>query len=405
MAVAILMPKLGLTMEVGIVVSWRKKEGETVEKDEAVLEVETDKIVTDVQSPQSGVLLKVFVPEGTEVKVQTVLAVVGAPGEDISAFMTASPADVPAAPLPQARESAPAPSGPEARIEGSRQRITPRARKLLADNGYSPADLEALGKTRITETDVQEFLAARAAGGQSGLVQRAPAVASDASGQVKPMGRIEKIVADRMTQSFRDIPQFSIRFVADMDNLLEGLPALRQSAGAPVTINDLVLRATAIALSRCPDVQYQFRPEGIFVPSAVNLGFAVAMGRDLVVPVIHNAGKKGLGEICREATDLAERAKTRRLAPEDLSGGTFTVSNLGMFGISSFVPIVNPGEGAILGVGAVHAEPRVHGDAVTAGQAIEMTLVCDHRSVNGATAAEFCRTLKQVLELPQGETW
>jgi pyruvate dehydrogenase E2 component (dihydrolipoamide acetyltransferase) len=137
----------------------------------------------------------------------------------------------------------------------------------------------------------------------------------------------------------------------------------------------------------------------------VNLGFAVAMGRDLVVPVIHNAGGKTLGEICREAADLAERAKTRRLAPEDLSGGTFTVSNLGMFGISSFVPIVNPGEGAILGVGAVHAEPRVHGDAVAVGQAIEMTLVCDHRSVNGATAAEFCRTLKKVLELPQGETW
>jgi pyruvate dehydrogenase E2 component (dihydrolipoamide acetyltransferase) len=394
------MPKLGLTMEVGVVVSWRKKEGEIVQKDEAVLEVETDKIVTDVQSPQSGVLLKVLVPEGSEVKVQTVLAVVGAPGEDISAFTTASPADVPAATMPQAREYAPAPGSPEARIEGSRQRITPRARKLLSDKGYSPADLEALGKTRITETDVQEFLAARQAGVQSGTV---PAV--DASGQVRPMGRIEKIVADRMTQSFRDIPQFSIRFVADMESLLAGLPALRQSAGVPVTINDLVLRAAAIALSRYPDVQYQFRPEGILVPPAVNLGFAVAMGRDLMVPVIHNADKKRLGEICREAADLAERAKTRRLVPEDLSGGTFTVSNLGMFGISSFVPIVNPGESAILGVGAVHAEPRVRGDVVAAGQAIEMTLVCDHRSVNGATAAEFCRTLKQVLELPQGETW
>ena len=136
-----------------------------------------------------------------------------------------------------------------------------------------------------------------------------------------------------------------------------------------------------------------------------NIGFAVAMGRDLVVPVIHDADRKRLAEICREAADLAERAKTHRLAPEDLAAGTFTVSNLGMFGISSFVPIVNPGEGAILGVGAVHAEPRVLGDAVRVGQAIEMTLVCDHRSVNGATAAEFCRTLKKVLESPQEETW
>jgi pyruvate dehydrogenase E2 component (dihydrolipoamide acetyltransferase) len=180
---------------------------------------------------------------------------------------------------------------------------------------------------------------------------------------------------------------------------------MKESTGAPVTINDLVLRAVAISLSRFPDVQYQFRPEGILVPAAVNLGFAVAMGRDLVVPVIHNADKKRLREMCREAAELMERAKARRLAPEDLSGGTFTVSNLGMFGISSFVPIVNPGEAAILGVGAVHTVPRILGDAVTAGQAIELTLVCDHRSVNGATAAEFCRILRKVLELPQEETW
>ena len=340
---------------------------------------------------------------------QTVLAVVGAPGEDISAYLSASP-DVAAASMPQPMDFAQTPGGSAEKAEGTRQRLTPRARKLLADNGYSPADLEPSGKTRITETDVQEFLAARAAGGKSGPVQGGAAVVSAASaagaaGQVKPMGRIEKTVADRMTQSFRDIPQFSIRFVADMGSLLELLQELRQSSGAPVTINDLVLRAAAFALSRFPDVQYQFRPEGILVPPAINLGFAVAMGRDLVVPVIHNAGAKGLAEICREAADLAERAKTRRLAPADLSGGTFTVSNLGMFGISSFVPIVNPGEGAILGVGAVHAEPRVHGNAVSAGQVVEMTLVCDHRSVNGATAAEFCRTLKQVLELPRGETW
>ena len=152
-----------------------------------------------------------------------------------------------------------------------------------------------------------------------------------------------------MTESFRDIPQFSLRFVAGVDRLLENLPRSKQETGAQVSINDLVLRAVSIALSKSPDVQCQFRPEGIFMPAAVNLGFAVAMGRDLVVPVIRNADKKLIGEISREAADLAERAKSHRLRPEDLSGGTFTVSNLGMFGVSSFVPIVNPGEGAILG--------------------------------------------------------
>jgi pyruvate dehydrogenase E2 component (dihydrolipoamide acetyltransferase) len=137
----------------------------------------------------------------------------------------------------------------------------------------------------------------------------------------------------------------------------------------------------------------------------VNLGFAVALGRDLVVAVIRNADKKRIGEISSEATDLAERAKARRLRPEDLSGGTFTVSNLGMFGVSSFVPIVNPGEGAILGVGAVHDVARIRDGTAAAGRAIELTLVCDHRSVNGATGAAFCKELKQVLESPEREAW
>jgi pyruvate dehydrogenase E2 component (dihydrolipoamide acetyltransferase) len=219
------------------------------------------------------------------------------------------------------------------------------------------------------------------------------------------MGRIEKIVSDRMTESFRDIPQFSLRFVADVDDLLAGIPVMKESTGAAVTINDLILRAAAIALSFFPDVQYQFRPEGILVPSSVNLGFAVALGRDLMVPVIRNADRKKLGEVCRETAGLVERAKGRRLTAEDLSGGTFTVSNLGMYGISSFVPIVNPGEGAILGVGAVQAAPRILDGAVAVGKALELTLVCDHRSVNGATAAEFCRVLRRVLESPKEQAW
>lgn len=404
MAAAILMPKLGLTMEVGLVVSWKKKEGERVEKDEPILEVETDKIVTDVRSPASGVLLNVLVPEGTEVKVQTVCAVVGEPGEDISAFLRSPAGEAPAAqgstaPTRAVQESA-------AAAEGSRPRITPRARKILADAGYSPADLEALGKSRISEADVQGFLAGRATT-NAAPVSPAAEGASGASGagQLKPMGRIEKIVSDRMTRSFRDIPQFSVRFVANVDGLLAALPRMKESSGVAVTINALILRAAAIALARFPDVQYQFRGDGIFVPASVNLGFAVALGRDLVVPVIRDADRKNIEAIGREAAALVQRAKSHRLAPEDLSGGTFTVSNLGMFGISSFVPIVNPGESAILGVGAVQDVPRAAGVDITVGKALELTLVCDHRSVNGATAAEFCATLKKVLELPQEETW
>jgi pyruvate dehydrogenase E2 component (dihydrolipoamide acetyltransferase) len=413
MATPILMPKLGLTMEIGMVVSWRRKEGERVEKGETVLEVETDKIVTDVPSPQSGTVLKVIVPEGSEARVQAVLAIVGDPGEDISAFLAAPPdAGAPGTGEPGTgatwapglavtteEERAAAESG------GGRLRITPRARKLLTEKGFSPADLEGLGKARISEADVQEFLDSRGSAHAPAPSHSTAAPSPGVPGQVKQMGRIEKIVAARMTESFRDIPQFSLRMVAEVDLLLGRLPRMREETGAQISINDLVLRAAAIALSRFPDVQCQFRPEGIFVPAAVNLGFAVALGRDLVVAVIRNADKKRIGEISSEAAHLAERAKARRLCPEDLSGGTFTVSNLGMFGVSSFVPIVNPGEGAILGVGAVHDVARIRDGTVAAGRAIECTLVCDHRSVNGATGAEFCKGLKQVLESPEREAW
>ena len=409
MAVPVLMPKLGLTMEVGTVASWRKKEGEQIESGEPLLDVETDKIVTEVHSPRSGVLLKVLVPEGTEVKVQTVLAVVGDPGEDVSAFTTASPSDAREAVPPSAATSpkpeVAEPRGEDAKSEGGAPRITPRARRILTERGYSPSDLAAMGKTRITESDVQEFLAARETEGPGALARESSAAPPGGSGELRPMSRIERIVAERMTQSFRDIPQFSLRLVADVTHLFEMLPRLRQAAGAAVSVNDILLRAVAIAISRSPQVQCHFRPEGIFQPAGVNLGIAVASGRDLVVPVIHDAQDKKLAQVCREAADLAERARTRRLNPEDLSGGTFTVSNLGMFGVTSFVPIVNPGEGAILGVGAVHDAVRTQGESLTMGKAIELSLVCDHRSVSGATGAEFCRTLKTVLESPGDEAW
>lgn len=392
----ILMPKLGLTMEVGMVARWLKKEGDPIQKGEAVLEVETDKIVTEVQSPQGGTLLKVLVPDGSEVRVQTVLAVVGEAGEDVSAFSAeplASPGAGPAAASarPAAASSEHGESAvPRAGTEG-RARITPRARKLLEEAGFGIADLGKLGKARISEADVQEFL--RNPGPPEG------------GGQTRPLGRIEKIVAARMTESFRDIPQFSLRFVAEVEALLDLLPGMREQTGIQVSINDLLLRAAAIALSRVPDVQHQYRGDHLFVPDAVNLGFAVANGRDLVVPVIRNADARRIGELSREAADLAERARENRLRPEDVTGGTFTVSNLGMFGISSFVPIVNPGEGAILGVGAVQSVPRVRAGALVEAPAVELTLVCDHRSVNGAAGAAFCRELKQVLEAPKEAAW
>ncbi len=380
MASAILMPKLGLTMEVGTVIAWRKREGETVRAGEVLCEVETDKITTDVESPQNGTVLKILVPEGSEVKVQTVLAVVGQPGEDIGELI-APPA---AATAEKPTVEKPAPE--HTTVDRARPRITPRARKLMTDHGLSPDSLSGLGKERITEADVQE------------LINRGIKGSTGTPG-LRPMSRIEKVVAARMTESFRDIPQFSVRSIVEMDHLLSLFPA--EQFG----INELVLRAVALALSRSPEVQYQYRAEGLFTPVEINLGFAVALGRDLVVPVIRNADRKPIGELAREVSALIEKAKAHALRPDDMSGGTFTVSNLGMFGISSFTPIVNPGEGAILGVGAAQAAPRVRDGKLVVAQVAELTLVCDHRSVNGATGAAFCLELKRIVETEEAGSW
>ena len=412
MATPILMPKLGLTMETGIVVSWRKREGDPVDKGETLLEVETDKIVSEVQSPGKGILLKVLVSEGMEAKVQTVLAVIGEVGEDLSAYFGQPDSSV-ASPTSQRTLHAPSgaaranPSTPVERASNLpneseqlvRQRLTPRARKLLADRGLSFAALDGIEKERITESDVLEFLERTA---------EAKGVAAPTGGQelvIHSMSANEKVVASRMTESFRDIPQFSLRFVAEMDHPLSLLPELKRATGADITINDLFVRAVAIALSRRPEVQFQYRPEGIFKPPQINVGFAVASGRELIVPVIHDADKKRIGEIRAETSELTARARKRELRADDVSGGTFTVSNLGMFGIASFVPIVNPGEGAILGVGAVQSGPKVRENTIQIAQVIELTLVCDHRSVNGAIAAEFCKMLREVVETQEIAGW
>jgi pyruvate dehydrogenase E2 component (dihydrolipoamide acetyltransferase) len=245
-------------------------------------------------------------------------------------------------------------------------------------------------KERISEADVKDYLERKGGGVTEAL---------------EPLSPVQKVVAARMSESFRDIPQFSLRFVVDMRHLFDLLERFRARSTEKLTINHLMLRATALALSREPEVQRQYRGQGMYRPPEVNLGVAVAAGDDLFVPVICNADKKGLIEIAREAVELAEKALARTLAPEQLQGGTFTVTNLGMFGISSFTPIVNPGQGGILGIGAVSEIPRVSGGKLVVGKAVELTLVCDHRSVNGAIAAAFCRTFKEIAENEEQGAW
>ena len=217
-------------------------------------------------------------------------------------------------------------------------------------------------------------------------------------GELIPMSRSQKVLGERMTKSFRDIPQFSLAFRVEMDYALSMLERFSKGKGVKITLNSLIIRAAAMAFSRCPEVLRQIRGEGLFQPAEVNIGIAVAAGGKIVVPVIRNADRKRLTEIAGEAAHYIGKARNGTLQLDDVSGGTATVTNLGMFGITSFVPLVNPGESVILGVGSVQEACRAKRGSAEPFHFAQCTLVCDHRSVNGELAARFCRKLARLLE-------
>jgi pyruvate dehydrogenase E2 component (dihydrolipoamide acetyltransferase) len=405
----IVMPQLGLTMEKGTIVAWRKAEGDRVEEGEVLLEVETDKIVNEVTSKSSGVVLKVLVEEGEEVSVRTPLAVIGEPQEDIGEMLESAkrehsmeemedesavdgsiqrrePGGSPAVGGRAGAGGAGAPAAP-----GSR-RLTPRAKRWLSQQGISPSTLDGLHKSRITEADAKAFL-----------------YGSQETGEPKdhltPFNRGQRVLIDRLVRSNRDIPKFSMALEIEMDRPMKILPQLSQAAGLKITVNDLILRAATLAIARCPEIQSQYRSEGVFHPQVINMGLAVSRGSELIAPVIRGAEKMKLHDISREAKRLVAGARNNSLTLDEVTGGTFTVSNLGMFGITSFEPIINPGEGAILGIGAVRELPRVREGRVVATGVMELTLVCDHRSVNGVAGARFCQIIKELLETEEISSW
>lgn len=401
MAIPLLMPKLGLTMESATVAVWLKKEGDAVAKEETIVEVETDKITTEVKSPGNGVLLKILVPEGSEANVQEAIAVIGRQGEDISQFLpkdggTSSQPRVSSSPSSARRESTETKGTQQVRPIVPERPLSPRARRLIAERGISPKDLNIPGAGPISEAELLRYLETEsAAGGADAIV----------GAQLEKLSTVQSAVADRMAESFRNIPQFSIRIIVNLESALQMLKSLNSDTESKISINSFLLRGVAIALSRFPDVQYQYRAGRLFRPREINLGFAVSVDNALFVPVIPDADKKRISHIAEEAEVLSSRAREHRLSIEDVSGATFTVSNLGMFGVTSFVPIINPGEAAILGVGSVQESYNVIDGTIIPERKAELTLVCDHRTVNGSVGAQFCRVLREILEQPDQTPW
>lgn len=393
MATEIVMPKLGLTMESGAISAWLVEEGQEVQKGQALLEIATDKVTMEVEAQADGILRKILVPPGEEVPVSTTIGVIAAADEDIGSYSAAAPsAPAPAAAAPPT-PAAPTPA-PVAASEGRRpHKTSPKARKIAAEHGLDLSSIRGSGPAgRIVSADVLA------------VVERvqptpAPAPAPAAEGRVE-LSRAEQVAAERLTASYQQIPHIHL----SMDVSAVWLQQFRtgyQLEGKKISFNDLIVKATARTLSEFPRVNSLEEGGHFRYASQINVGLAVAAEQGLVVPVLRDAAEKTIEEIALEGTRLIDAARRGQLRPDDMLGGTFTISNLGMFGVSRFTAIINPPQVAILAVGAIENRVVASGaDAFAVRPQLTLTLAADHRVVDGALAARFLARLKEVLETP-----
>ena len=409
----ILMPALSPTMEEGILAKWLVKVGDSVRSGDLIAEIETDKATMEVEAVDEGVVEALLVAEGTEgVKVNTPIARLS--GEDSPVVTAPAPSPVPvAAPIMTS------PAVPEERVvipKGS-QRIlaSPLARRLAAERGLDLASLSGSGPHgRIIRADVEA--AAMVPGPVPGKAQSptpAPAPAPAASlaqlgypedsYTLVPLDGMRRTVARRLTESARDIPHFPLTIDVEIDSLLTArarINSLLEPRGIKVSVNDLVIKAAALALRQVPEANASFTPEGIALHRHADISMAVAVDGGLITPIIRKAEQKGLAEIALEAKDLAERARNRKLKPEEFQGGTFSISNLGMFGIRQFGSIINPPQGAILSVGAGEARAVVRDGQIIIRTLMTVTLTCDHRVIDGAIGARWLAAFRALVEDP-----
>ncbi|MHA7858440.1 MAG: pyruvate dehydrogenase complex dihydrolipoamide acetyltransferase [Henriciella sp.] len=429
MAINITMPALSPTMEEGTLAKWNVKPGDTVEAGDVIAEIETDKATMEVEAVDEGTVAQILVDEGTEgVKVNAIIAVLAEEGEDASSVSadTSAPAPKPAADAPKA-EAAPAPKKqvastpvqmPKLGAGDDRIKASPLARRIAALKGIDLNALRGKGSGphgRIVKKDVEKAqpggVAAPAASGTpaspDGLIL--PQVLDDRvytpdSYRLEPLDGMRKTVARRLTQSFMQVPHFPLNVDIALDKLLAARKGINEAApeGVKVSVNDMLIKASAMALMAEPDCNSSYTDNGIAYHNGAHISVAVAIDGGLITPVIRDAEKKGLAEISIEMKDLAGRARERKLKPHEYMGGTFSISNLGMFGIKSFASIINPPEGMIMSVGAGQKQPVVGADGqLTTATMMDVTLTCDHRVIGGAEGARWLQAFKRYVETPE----
>ena len=419
MAEVVYMPKLSDTMTEGVVAAWTKNVGDSVKSGEVLAEIETDKATMEFESFYDGVLLHIGVETGKAAPVNSVLAIIGSAGEDISAILanaaagapgasteaeTPTPAPAPTAPPVAASAPNPAPAAapvaaPVANNSNSdRVFASPLAKKLAAERGI---DIHAVGGTgengRIVKRDVDHYVPYTPAA-------NTPAYTAAPAGTVsftdEPISQMRKTIARRLAESKFTAPHFYLTLDIDMDAAIATRKGLNSIEGVKVSFNDMVIKAVAMALRKHPAVNSAWMGDFIRRNDHVNIGVAVAVEDGLLVPVVRFADGKGLTQISAEVRDYAQKAKDKKLQPSDWEGNTFTISNLGMFGIESFTAIVNPPDACILAIGGIKEVPVVKNGQVVPGNVMKVTLSCDHRVVDGASGAAFLQTFKTYMEQP-----
>ena len=418
MAYELLMPQLGLTMEEGTVSQWIKKEGDAVKVGDVILEITTDKLTNEVVSEYEGTLIKIVAQEGEDIPVKGLLAYIGQPGEAVGgAAPAAAPAAeaAPAAAAPAAPAAAPAPVA----ANGQRRRISPLARKTAAKMGVDYSGIAGSGpsgrivlKDILAAAETQKAAPAAAAPVAEAVPAAAPAAPAKPAAPkaglelmegdtVIKLAGMRKVVAERMLASHTEIPNVTQNIKVDVTELMKFRKTLLAMTGKKYSVNDLVLKATAKCLRQHPEMLVSFDGNQIIQRAHVNLGMAVALDAGLIVPVIRDADKMGLDELAATAKDLATRAKENKLGADEYKGSTFSVSNLGMFGIETFTPIINQPDAAILGVCAIQDELALDDEGnVTKKQVMRLSVTLDHRLLDGAVVAKFQMDLRDLLQNP-----
>jgi pyruvate dehydrogenase E2 component (dihydrolipoamide acetyltransferase) len=423
----ILMPALSPTMEEGTLAKWLVKKGDTVSAGDVIAEIETDKATMEVEAVDEGVVEEILVEAGTEgVKVNAPIARLSGGTEtkapEPKPTETSAPEPAPSkaeakTEAPAKAEAAPAKIAPAKTGTGDRIFASPLARRIAEQKGLDLSAIEGSGPHgRIIERDVKDAkpgakpaatVAAAAPAERRGETRPVQSLQQmgipEGSYDLIPLDGMRKTVARRMTDSFRDVPHFPLTIDLEIDRLLEArgrINKMLEKDGVKVSVNDIILKACAVALKRVPEANASYSPEGIALHHHADIAMAVAVEGGLITPIVRKCETKGLAQIAQETKDLAERARTRKLKPEEFQGGTFSVSNLGMFGIKSFGSIINEPQGAILSVGAGVKQPVVRNDQLAIATVMSVTMTCDHRVVDGATGARWLEAFKALIEEP-----